>query len=208
MLKKSKRRLIKLLVLALITTAVIIIKNNIKKTATVDTPPEWPPTGTIVHTHSKIPIYSNGEKVYQSHGKHHAKDGYYYGHKWQCVEFVKRYYHDAHNHQMPNIWGHAKDYFDPIIPHASLNPGRNMTQYTNGQNEPPKPNDLLVWNKGPYGHVAIITAVNKDTITVVQQNIKHHPTQTIPYTSKNNTHTIAPNHPPVGWLRITQITPQ
>jgi len=69
--------------------------------------------GDIVYTHNNVPIYSNGDAVYQSHGKHFSKDGYYYGRKWQCVEFIKRYFYDYCGHSMPNVWGHAKDFFDP-----------------------------------------------------------------------------------------------
>lgn len=162
----------------------------------------WPPTHTQVGSYRDIPIYSNGEHVYKSHGKHYAEDGYYYGHQWQCVEFIKRFYYLAYAHQMPSVWGHAKDYFDTAIPHGQLNPARGMLQFHNGMDEKPAPDDLLVWNHEPYGHVAIITKVAKNSITVAQQNIKHAPTRELPLTYKDKQWLINPSSPPAGWLRI------
>jgi len=191
-----------LTILIICATVAVIYKQN-RTVPTTSTPKKpWPPLGEIAHTYNNIPIYSNGEATYKSHGKHYAKDGYYYGKKWQCVEFIKRYYHHAHNHHMPDTYGHAKDFYDTSLPHGKNNPSRNMVQYKNNSSEPPKPNDLLVWNSGKFGHVAIITQVTKNSITVVQQNVKNHAIQTIPYVKKNKTHQIITNPPPVGWLRL------
>ena len=54
--------------------------------------PETAPIGTVLDHENGVAIYSNGDEAYKSHGKHFSKDGYYYGRRWQCVEFVKRYY--------------------------------------------------------------------------------------------------------------------
>ncbi|MFD2157332.1 CHAP domain-containing protein [Rubritalea tangerina] len=170
------------------------------------TPPpphtDCPPLGSIVHYHKGIPIYSNGLQAFESHGKHYAADGYYYGHKWQCVEFIKRYFHDAHKHHMPNVWGHAKDYFHPELAHGALNPDRNMLQFHNGSDQAPQVNDLLVWNNPPYGHVAIIAEVHHDHIVVAQQNIIGAPTQRFPLTHHNGSFTINDDIQPAGWLRL------
>lgn len=160
--------------------------------------------GDIVDTHNGIPIYFNGIKYAESHGKHESKDGYYYGHKWQCVEFVKRYYYEAFQHKMPNVWGHAKDYFDPQIEHGQTNSERGMLQFHNGENEKPRPHDLLVWNSGKYGHVAVITEVDEDSVTVVQQNVLNRPKQTFTLAENNGNWLIAAENNPAGWLRLPQ----
>lgn len=160
--------------------------------------------GEIVHLHNGIPIYSNGDEVYNSHGKHFSNDGYYYGRKWQCVEFIKRYLYDAKGHKMPDLWGHAKQFFDPNIHHAAINPARNLTQFRNHNNEPPKPDDLLVWG-GKYGHVAIVTEVYTDHIIIAQQNIKNLPVVKIPLTITAERNYIlgepSDSNKPLGWLR-------
>lgn len=165
----------------------------------------WPALGKVVHSHNGVPIYSNGEEVYKSHGKHYAKDGFYYGRKWQCVEYIKRYFYDRHQHKMPDPWGHAKDYFDHTLAQGQLNPARNLYQYRNHGYVPPKPDDLLVWG-GKYGHVAIVSEVHDDHIVIVQQNIKHQPVASIKLTkTSQNTYDLgAPDdsNKPLGWLRI------
>ncbi len=166
----------------------------------------WPELGTMVHTHNGVPIYSNGENYTISHGKHYATDGYYYGHKWQCVEYVKRYYHDAHQHHMPDVWGHAKSFFDPTLGHGELNTPRGMVQYHNQGTEPPQVDDLLVWgSESSYGHVAIISKVEANSVTIVQQNVKNRPTQKLSLTKSNNSYQLgekSKKNLPLGWLRI------
>ena len=39
--------------------------------------------GTEIARYKGVPAYQNGNKVTKNHGKHYAKNGYYYGQKWQ-----------------------------------------------------------------------------------------------------------------------------
>ncbi|AFZ68540.1 eCIS core domain-containing protein [Deinococcus peraridilitoris] len=59
-------------------------------------------------------------------GRHYSTDGkaYDYGLKWQCVEFVRRYYYDRFGHAFTTK-GHAHSYFSPHVadlstPHLEL----------------------------------------------------------------------------------------
>lgn len=189
-------------VFALISTLIWWKMQKSESPSTTAADAVWPPIHSQVGSYKEVPIYSNGEHVYQSHGKHYAGDGYYYGHKWQCVEFIKRFYHLAYAHHMPSVWGHAKDYFDTAIPHGHINPARGMLQFHNGMQDKPAPDDLLVWNHEPYGHVAIITKVTDQSITIAQQNIKHAPIKELPLTHHDKHWLINPSTPPAGWLRI------
>lgn len=162
----------------------------------------WPDCGERVGVFEGVVIYSNGSEVYKSHGKNFSKDGYYYGHQWQCVEFVKRYYYEAHKHRMPEVWGHAKSYFRENIKHGELNVERGMVQYVNGGNVSPKPGDLLVWNNGPYGHVAIVSKVEAGSIEVAQQNIKGRPFEVISMVSSEGAYHVGGETGPAGWLRL------
>lgn len=106
-------------------------------------------------------------------GRNTAADGYNLGLKYQCVEFVKRYYYQYLNHKMPDSYGHAKDFFDVRVADGQENKKRGLNQYTNPSQTKPQVSDLLifagtVFNR--YGHVAIISAVTEDKIEIIQQN--------------------------------------
>ena len=158
--------------------------------------------GSEIARYKGVPAYQNGSKVTQSHGRHYAKDGYYYGQKWQCVEYVKRFYFDGLGHRMPSVWGHARDFFDPEVAHGKINPARGLVQYQNGQNVAPKPDDLLVFRFGSLGHVAIVTRVTNDSVEVIQQNVSGHPMSVYPLTNSGGMYTVGKSRKPAGWLRV------
>lgn len=128
--------------------------------------------GDVIDVFNDVAVYYNGG-VDTVTGRHLTKDGYNLGLKYQCVEFVKRYYYEALNHKMPDSYGHAKDFFDTTLKDDTINRQRNLVQYTNPSSHKPKVNDLLVY-KGTlfntYGHVAIITKVSANNIEIIQQN--------------------------------------
>jgi len=81
-------------------------------------------------------------------------DGYNIALKYQCVEFVKRYYFERFDHRMPNSYGHAKDLFDSTLADGALNTDRALLQFRNGSATMPQMDDLLVldgWRGNPYG---------------------------------------------------------
>lgn len=117
-------------------------------------------------------VYYNG-RVGNVEGRALTKDGYNLGLKYQCVEFVKRYYYEELNHKMPDSYGHAKDFFISNLKDGQLNKQRNLIQYTNSSKSKPKVNDLLVYSGtklNRYGHVSIISQVSEREIEIVQQN--------------------------------------
>ena len=127
--------------------------------------------GEQIGSYNNIPVYYN-DGFNSCSDRNWSEDGSYsYGMKWQCVEFIRRYYYDALNHKMPNRWGNAADYFRLQIPSGELNTERNLIQYHNGDTKP-QVNDILVWGAGSggYGHVAVVTAVVTDGIKVIGQN--------------------------------------
>ncbi len=149
-----------------------------------------------------VAVFDNGPLIARSHGRHYAEDGYYFGQKWQCVEFVKRYFYLAHQHRMPDVWGHAKDFFAPDIAHGQVNSQRGLLQFRNGGDVPPRPGDLVVFTNGFYGHVAIITAVRADEVEVIQQNIFGRPRDAHLLVSANGRHLMGESYRPAGWLRV------
>ena len=128
--------------------------------------------GQEIDSFNEVPVYFNGS-VSNVSGRNLSSNGYNYGLKYQCVEYVKRYYYDHLNHSMPNSYGHAKDFFNPNLSDGQINSERNLLQFNNPSKTKPKVNDLLIFDKtkfNPYGHVAIISKVSENQIEIVQQN--------------------------------------
>lgn len=135
----------------------------------------WDPryrVGQEIDRLNGVAVFYNGG-VGHSSGRNLAPGGYNLGIKYQCVEFVKRYYYEHLNHEMPDAYGNAKQFFDGALADGALNTHRGLFQYANGSDSKPRPDDLLVF--GPsllnrYGHVAIVSAVTDSAVEIVQQN--------------------------------------
>lgn len=128
--------------------------------------------GEKIDSLNGVYVYYN-DKVSNVSGRNLAPDGYNIGLKYQCVEFVKRYYYQHYNHKMPDSYGHAKDFFVEGLADGAYVKKRNLFQYNNPASVPPKVGDLLIY--GPtgsngYGHVAIVSSVSSRKIEIIQQN--------------------------------------
>jgi len=127
--------------------------------------------GQAIDSLNTVMVYYNGT-VGNVIGRN-TKNGYNLGLKYQCIEFVKRYYYEYYNHEMPDSYGHAKSFFNPNVKDGKKNKQRNLIQYTNPSSSKPKIGDLIVMNAttfNPYGHVAIISNVFDNRIEIIQQN--------------------------------------
>ena len=119
-----------------------------------------------------VAVFDNGS-VRNTFGRNVTSDGYNLGLKYQCVEFVKRYYYEHLGHKMPDSYGNARDFFDGGLSDGKFNKARGLYQFSNGGTQPPKAKDILVWGSAPYnkfGHVAVISKVKGDKVEIVQQN--------------------------------------
>ena len=128
--------------------------------------------GEVVDEFNGVKVYFNGA-VEHVGGRNLAADGYNLGLKYQCVEFVKRYYYERFGHKMPNSYGHAKDFFKVGLSDGQKNVDRGLIQCRNPSQRKPKAEDLLVfdgWVGNPYGHVCIVSWVGADELEIVQQN--------------------------------------
>ena len=139
-------------------------------------PPPLPPTtsypiGTPIDSLNGVYVYYNGRDILRNQGRHKSADGYNYGLKWQCVEFVKRYYYQALQHRMPNPWGHARAFFNLNLSSGAFNNERGLYQHRNGSKIQPKVNDIVVFGGDTYGHVAIVAKVEADLVELIQQNV-------------------------------------
>ncbi len=160
--------------------------------------------GKPVDSLNGVVVYYNGS-VGNVSGRNTTADGYNLGLRYQCVEFVKRYYYEHLGHKMPDAYGHAKDFFDKSVTDGALNPKRALLQFTNPSASRPQPDDLLIF-KGHllnrYGHVAIVSKVADDKIQIIQQNPGPGGTsrETIPLLQKEGKWQLEHGRI-VGWLR-------
>ena len=187
-MKRHVRNALVLCALAASAITVLLLWNNAR-------------VGKVLDSYRGIPVYDNGLLYFRSYGKHYSPDGYYYGQKWQCVEFIKRFFYDAKGHKIPDVMGHAKSFFDDTLRDGALNPRRGLIQYRNGSAEKPRPDDLLVFTDTKYGHVGIVTETGNATTEIIQQNILFHPRQRLSLVVSNRHYFVTAPRTPAGWLR-------
>jgi hypothetical protein len=134
--------------------------------------PPHRPGDALDSLHGVVVFHNDGMRA--THGRH-VVDGYNVGLKYQCVEFVKRYYLEHFGHRMPNSYGNAKDFFDTTLVDGAMNTDRGLLQFSNPSRTKPRPGDLVVydaWAGNTFGHVAIISAVDHGEVEVIQQNTR------------------------------------
>ena len=112
-----------------------------------------PSCGTTMATFNGIPAKSNGAN--QCTGN--SCGGYgTYGYQYQCVELAQRYFGELYG-TTPIWYGNAIDLCDTKPSGVS-------------KTSNPIPGDLVVFNTGTYGHVAVITSISGGYINVIEQN--------------------------------------
>ena len=117
-----------------------------------------PACGTVLATFKGTHAYSNGKYTatgYSCGGSHQ------YGYKYQCPEIVMRHFSTNWGFRW---WGNAKDLL------ANAPKDKTNVYYNGDKAHPPAPGDALVWTKGTYGHVALITAVTSTSVSIIEQN--------------------------------------
>ncbi|SFC47365.1 CHAP domain-containing protein [Clostridium uliginosum] len=196
-MKKLYKKLICVFIIMLFIAGVAFVSYNVHERI-VD---ERNGIGKVLDSYKGVDVYYNGENYGKNHGKSYSKDGYYYGYKWQCVEYIKRFYYEVKGHKMPNVYGNAKDFFDEDIENGHLNEKRGLVQYKNGEDEKPKVDDLLVFTDTTYGHVVIISEVGDNYIEVIQQNMGESSRDIFDLECKNGKYYIGGKREPAGWLR-------
>lgn len=206
----KKGSLLLLPVIILFFAGYVVISHNIDdKNKDENIPDEQTSTkvyevGDIIDAFNNVYVYYNGN-VNSTWGDNIADDGYNLGLKYQCVEFIKRYYYECFSHKMPVEHGYAKDFFNREVRDSYLNKERNLYQYKNPSYTKPKTHDIIVFDatpQTPFGHVAIITRVKKDCVEFIQQNPGPYGNSrgVLPLVYKNKCWQIV-NKELLGWLR-------
>ena len=111
-----------------------------------------------------VDVYSNGFPKNDS-GDYNKYDDIDTGLKWQCVEFINRYYLQKYGQNIRIAGDDANDYYKKAQE-------RGLDSYENNNTVTPQPGDIIVseGTSGNIGHVAIVKDVFADYITVAQQN--------------------------------------
>lgn len=160
---------------------------------------EVAPCATILTLYKGVAARSNENHPYESCDGRSA-----YGLQYQCVEYVRRFYHlvkgiDTREGTLKKRWNdNANTYFKTAAE-------KGLDAFKNGGPTPPLPDDILAFQGGLYGHVAIVTAVTDDHIEFIEQNSSPNGTGRLAYNP--TTHRAANRAVPggvlllEGWLR-------
>lgn len=129
------------------------------------------PVGTALGSYNGVIAYSNGSSTAAVSGSScvnscdTSRGGVYLGWKWQCVEYVRRYYYSRFGLNLATRHrGDARTWYD--------NAGKmGLQQHPNGGTVAPMEGDILTSNTGRYGHIAIVRSVTPSQVCVIQQNL-------------------------------------
>ncbi|MDG4551128.1 MAG: CHAP domain-containing protein [Candidatus Contendobacter sp.] len=120
--------------------------------------------GAITGTYNGVPAYSNCQSIYVS-DQPSSYSGYTTGWKWQCVEYVARYFKAIFNKKIAG--GDANSY-------CARASEKGLKKSDNGKtSDKPQPGNVICSNGGKHGHCAIIRAVGSDYVEVIEQNFNN-----------------------------------
>ena len=128
-----------------------------------------------------VPVYScdynsaDDKELPDRHAYRSYLDGIYMGHKWQCVEFARRWLYQNRGQIFDDV-GMAYEIFElSSLRDVKNNQHLPLRSFRNGSRRHPEPGCLLIWDEGGEfertGHVAVVTEVHPDCIRFVEQNV-------------------------------------
>ncbi len=127
---------------------------SVPRSAQATCPGNW---GDSLATYRSVVANSNGTDVGCSNGSSS------YGYKYQCVEFVKRFYGEAMHFSSTPWSGDGVDYYGSAAT-------KGLRQFADGGSVKPKENDILCFSGNTFGHVGIITEVGSNYVKMIDQN--------------------------------------
>ncbi|KNC91344.1 bifunctional glutathionylspermidine amidase/synthase [Trabulsiella odontotermitis] len=144
------------------------------------------PFGTLLgYAPGGVAIYSSN---YSSLGSDFSHDdpsfrsyigNEYMGHKWQCVEFARRFLFLTYGFVFTDV-GMAYEIFSLRFLREVVNDNLlPLKAFANGSRRPPVAGSLLIWQKGgefhQTGHVAVVTQLAGNKVRIAEQNVAHQP---------------------------------
>ncbi len=168
-----------------------------------------PSFGSNLGEFNGVAAYSNGNTSYvcpweKDPSCKNYVNGEYTGIKWQCVEYVRRYYLVVYGMNLYVGYMDAKDFYDNVST-------MGLESYSNGGSISPQVGDILVSDGGDTGHVAIVQSVSDEEVCTIQQNWSNDITDTnkcLTLTVSDGKYTVegfSDNYPIQGWLRAPRV---
>ena len=115
-------------------------------------------------THNNIIGYCNNNSLSKNY-----INNIYTGQKWQCIEFIRRYFIIIHNLTFQSVHN-AYDMINiKYMTHINTYTKYYCTFYTKNSSTPKK-NDILLFRYGSDGHVAIVINIINNTLQIAEQN--------------------------------------
>jgi hypothetical protein len=124
----------------------------------------------------------------------------YVGLKWQCVEYVQRYYATVYKMNIKTAFGNANSFYTSST-HSSI----GLEKFANGSTSP-QIGDILVSTANTFGHVAIVTGVSASTVSIIDQNFSTSSARTLAR-SGNKIGGFNTSYPVSGLVRRKVVTP-
>ncbi len=142
------------------------------------------PFGTVLgHAPGNVPVYSSDydsaddSEFPDRHSYRSYLDGVYLGHKWQCVEFARRWLYLNHGYVFEDVAMAYEIFQLTHLREVATDRQLPLHSFANGSKRLPEPGCMLVWNEGGEfsrtGHVAIVTEVFPDRLRIAEQNLGH-----------------------------------
>ncbi|AIR06007.1 glutathionylspermidine synthase [Cedecea neteri] len=150
------------------------------------TPDHDSPFGTLLgYAPGGVAIYSSNygsldPKNYPEEAEFRSYIGNeYMGHKWQCVEFARRFLFLNYGFVFTDVhmaWEIFSLRFLRQVVNDNILP---LQAFANGSKRAPEAGALLIWQKGgefhETGHVAVITQLIGNKVRIAEQNVIHAP---------------------------------
>ncbi|CAG9576795.1 putative trypanothione synthetase [Leishmania major strain Friedlin] len=123
-----------------------------------------------------VPAYSNKHDHYFS-GERNIEDNIFFGFKYQCVEFARRWLLVRKGLLLPDVNWACHIFQLKEVRDAATTESFAVLQVRNGTTTKPEADALLVYpstDANPVGHVGTITEVGDDYVCVADQNYRFH----------------------------------
>ncbi|RLU01140.1 glutathionylspermidine synthase family protein [Ketobacter sp.] len=121
----------------------------------------------------------NYDEFPERHAFNHYVAGVYTGHKWQCVEFARRWLLVNRGYVFEDIAMAYDIFYLRQVKVVASGEQLPLASYLNGSKHPPEVGCLMIWQHGGEfevtGHVAVVTEVTEHYVRIAEQNFDHKP---------------------------------
>jgi len=152
----------------------------------------------VIRSNSVCGVTDNGVvgycKISQYNLADYYLDGLLTGKKWQCVEFVRRYYMQIHGLTFPSVVNAYEMMKLTEVIDIRTRQSYPCTFHSSLESTPQK-DDILILEHEEYGHTAVIVGIQGDRIRIAEQNWK-------PWVASYYSRELSVDDPRIiGWLR-------